>query len=331
MSAKAESHPKIEEFLARDSPIVDTSKTDARRKLYALHKMLGGGELPEEMTGGDYGACLARFLSFKNWDTKKAYKQVRYAQKVRMELNVSAMLGFSDCPPEAIKVLEQYYNICYYGLDKKGQPLYVEATGRAKLKKVLDTFSVRDVLRLHGGQLEYLVRVMFPYASKVKGEAVDQYTTVLDLKGMDAWAFLATKVVDAFGKMMNTDQDVYPSLLDRCFIVNAPKLFSIVWPVAKKFLEKRVVERITLLGDLTANPELALELHAHCGVENLPTSLGGTREESITETMPWVIPADVQPFVDSALTVTAKPVLKKAATMPTRMPGAGAPGDASSV
>jgi hypothetical protein len=44
------------------------------------------------------------------------------------------------------------------------------------------------------------------------------------------------------------DQSNYPEVLQRVYVVNAPFIFSTVWGVIKGFLDKRVQDKIRILG-----------------------------------------------------------------------------------
>lgn len=60
---------------------------------------------------------------------------------------------------------------------------------------------------------------------------------------------MMTKKVMNFVKLAaSIGQDYYPEMLGKMFIVNAPMLFSGAWTMVKVFLDKRTVEKISILS-----------------------------------------------------------------------------------
>ena len=80
--------------------------------------------------------------------------------------------------------------------------------------------------------------------------------------------------------------DNFPESLHKMFIVNAPKIFRVVWAVVRTFLDKRTRDKIAILGGRDEYlPHLLEEIDA----QNLPTFLGGQDDsiDFINEQGPW--------------------------------------------
>ena len=73
--------------------------------------------------------------------------------------------------------------------------------------------------------------------------------------------------------MSAVDANYYPEMMGKLFIVNAPTVFSAVWAVAKKFLDKRTVGKISIIS---RKANMATELLKHIPAESLPKEYGGT-------------------------------------------------------
>lgn len=60
---------------------------------------------------------------------------------------------------------------------------------------------------------------------------------------------MATPTVYRFMKLAaSITQDNYPETLGKMFIINAPMLFSVIWAVAKAFIDKKTQKKISIIG-----------------------------------------------------------------------------------
>ena len=60
---------------------------------------------------------------------------------------------------------------------------------------------------------------------------------------------IASPTVYKFMKIcMNVAQNNYPETLYRMFIINVPMLFSIIWTVAKHFVDKKTQNKVVICG-----------------------------------------------------------------------------------
>lgn len=66
-------------------------------------------------------------------------------------------------------------------------------------------------------------------------------------------------------------QDYYPETMGAAYVVNAPKLFSLLWAIVKGFLDERTRSKVRIIGS-NYRPVLLEAIDA----ENLPEFLGGT-------------------------------------------------------
>lgn len=67
------------------------------------------------------------------------------------------------------------------------------------------------------------------------------------------------------------NQDYYPERLHKIFIVNAPVFFSAAWALIKIGLDKRVLDKVMVLGSDYKNTLLK-----HISHDQLPSFLGGS-------------------------------------------------------
>ena len=67
------------------------------------------------------------------------------------------------------------------------------------------------------------------------------------------------------------NQDYYPERLYKIFIVNAPVFFSAAWAIVKIGLDKRVLDKVVVLGS-----DYKSTLLKHISHDQLPSFLGGS-------------------------------------------------------
>ena len=67
------------------------------------------------------------------------------------------------------------------------------------------------------------------------------------------------------------NSSIYPERLDRIFIVNAPVFFSAAWAIIKLWLDKRIQEKVNVLGS-----DFKCVLLKHIDHDSLPSFLGGS-------------------------------------------------------
>ena len=82
---------------------------------------------------------------------------------------------------------------------------------------------------------------------------------------------MATPAVYRFMKLTTTiTQDNFPETLYKMFIINAPMLFSVIWSVAKVFIDKKTQNKISIIGG-----RYKKELLKVIDINMLPKFLGG--------------------------------------------------------
>lgn len=83
-------------------------------------------------------------------------------------------------------------------------------------------------------------------------------------------------------------QDYYPETLGDLFIINAPAVFTTLWPIAKRFVDPKTRGKFHVLG---AN--YTKELLRYIDADKLPEEYGGSCSDTIPAQSPW--PADWTP------------------------------------
>jgi len=148
--------------------------------------------------------------------------------------------------------------------DMSGRPVYWEELGKTDASGLESESSVDELVRYHIFHWEYITQVLFPIASKKAGSRIDQILTICDVAGISA-GLLTANVLLLLGKVAEIDQHYYPETGFKMYLVNAPWLFSTIWPMLSGFISPQGQEKIEIVYGSPAE-----KLLEHIDPDNLP-------------------------------------------------------------
>lgn len=200
--------------------------------------------MTNEAAGGETRALL-KFIRARPKSAEKAYEMLKNTLAWRAAKGVDCWLN----EPIEEKHLGHVEKIpAYYaGFGKTGHPVYVEHTAAIPWTTILANMTTDEFLKSQVQTLEWQASVVYPEASRRAGEPITQVINVWDLKGLTMSGF--TSDVRALVKKASAlAQDNYPEGLYAAYIINAPKIFSLVWAVVKQFLDAKTVSKVHIYG-----------------------------------------------------------------------------------
>jgi len=166
----------------------------------------------------------------------------------------------------------------YFNTTKAGVPVYIERLGKLDVPQLYTVTTQDRLLRWHVFAYEEMLLRKLPACTKAKGERVVQSLTILDLEGCSMSDLLDRDNHKFLGAITSIDQDNYPEMLHRMFIINAPSLFSMAWSVIKRFLDPKTREKISIHGH---GPSSYMEeLEEFVAKDQLPRFLGGEYDDT---------------------------------------------------
>ncbi|XP_046460746.1 SEC14-like protein 2 [Daphnia pulex] len=217
-------------------------------------------------------AYLARWLIARDFDLIKAEKMLRNSLEWRRHHKIDAIRDDFK-PPE---VLKKYFSASLVGRDKMQSPLWITRYGMSDMKGILRSTKKRDFVMY----VVYLVetsiwRVMSdPKKYKRVPDAIVQTTIIFDLEGLSMQHVTNKQAVDAAIKIIQIYEANFPECLSRVFVINAPKVFSIGYPILKPFIHERTRNKIKIFGHDAKQWKAAIL--AEVDPEELPACYGGT-------------------------------------------------------
>ena len=275
---------------------------------------------------GDYDAMYRRFLSAQGGKAVKAEKMLRNTIEWRQNTDLVGKMRVWSSIPDDIKkkTYEGYQSGWYSSHTSLGCPVYIERTGKLHLAKVLKFVSADDIVDHHLRMMEWMMRVLMPEMEKRafqeraerkelgernggqgSGEgsdevsddpsfdayssnpypAPDKVINLLDMHGLSS-RVLGRASMQIFKRVLNLDQSYFPEIMYRCYIVNCPAVFRIVWAAVKPLLDKRIQKKIFIYGPVKG--KVMDEMVAlFGGVERVPAFMGGTCQRDLYQCPPW--------------------------------------------
>jgi len=185
-----------------------------------------------------------------------------------------ARLGFKDLdivneynPPEVIK---HYYPGGYFGVDKHGCPIFIDPVGTIDFKGLLHSINADELLRMRMFIAECGINLCEKQSEKL-GKEIKQITVLVDLEGLGL-KHMWKPGVRAFNTITTMFEDDYPDLMKQALVVNAPRIFPVLFALVKPFLGEETKRKIKIFGGSWKR-----DLLKYIDVQQLPVHYGGTK------------------------------------------------------
>ncbi|XP_033747667.1 SEC14-like protein 2 isoform X2 [Pecten maximus] len=221
----------------------------------------------QDVLGPDHDdRFLLRWLKARKFDLNKSEEMLRNSFSWREKNNVDTILEDFESP----EVLKKYFTGGTSGFDKEGCPIWVDPLGRLDFKGLMTSVKQRDMLLHKLCDLERFSKVMVDQSRKL-GRVIDKETIIYDMEKV-GMRHLWKPGIDTFNQFVTLVEDNYPERLKFIFIINAPKIFPVIWKLVRPFVAEETRKKIKVFG--TANyKDTLLE---YIDADQLPAAYGGT-------------------------------------------------------
>ncbi|XP_012939201.2 retinal-binding protein [Aplysia californica] len=192
----------------------------------------------------------------------------RTSMAYREKMKVDTLLSDYE-PPE---VLKKYLTGGTCGYDKDGSPVRVELYGHLDMKGLMYSARKADMERVKLKQCEAHVRD-WAVMSKKLNKRVDGLTVIFDMDGVSS-KMLWRPGLQMYLHLVRVLEDNYPEMLKRMFVINAPRIFPILYKICRPLVSDDTKNKIHVLGS-----DYSSTLLKYIDAEELPAFLGGKKTD----------------------------------------------------
>ncbi|XP_039746716.1 SEC14-like protein 2 [Pararge aegeria] len=186
---------------------------------------------------------LLRWLRARQWNPDAAEKMLRDSMKWREKWGVDTTLASWQAPA----VLEQHFPSGTTGFDKEGSPILVIPFVGLDVWGLLHAVTRTDIIRMVLLHLENYLSLASKQAQTHGANAL-KVTVLFDLEGFNMRQYAWKPAAELVFSLLQIYEANYPEILKICFIVNAPKVFSLAFNVIKKFMDEYTLSKIRIYG-----------------------------------------------------------------------------------
>ncbi|XP_038215832.1 SEC14-like protein 2 [Zerene cesonia] len=212
---------------------------------------------------------LLRWLRARQWDPEAAEKMLRDSMKWREKWGIDTTLHTWQAP----EVLEKHFPSGSTGFDKEGSPIIIVPFVGLDAWGMLHSVTRTDLIRMILRHLEHYLALGRKQAS-THGSAALKVTVIFDLEGFNIRQYAWKPAAEMVFSLLQIYEANYPEILKACFLINAPKVFSLAFSVVKKFMHEYTISKIRIFG--TDPKKYQPQILALIDKEFLPVHYGGT-------------------------------------------------------
>uniref|UniRef100_A0AAT9H863 Retinal binding protein n=1 Tax=Peronia verruculata TaxID=500109 RepID=A0AAT9H863_9EUPU len=211
---------------------------------------------------------LLKWLKARNFDVGKAETMFRTSMAYREKMKVDTLRTEYE-PPE---VLKKYLTGGTCGHDKDGSPVRVELFGHLDMKGLMYSARKIDMEKVKLRQCEEHVKD-WEEMSKKLNKRVDGLTVIFDMEGVSS-KMLWRPGLQMYLHLVRVLEDNYPEMLKRMFVVNAPRIFPLLYKICRPLISEDTKNKIHVLGS-----DFSTTLLQYIDEEELPAFLGGKKTD----------------------------------------------------
>lgn len=238
----------------------------------------------------DQVAC--RFLRARQFDIGKAHDLLHECWVTKREKNATE---YASAPVDEtlqceMTVLRKFYPHNQRGYDKFNRPLLFDNSGLINMNGIAHLTTQEALIGYHFWTMEKCLDELFTAGQQRAkpppvGEGNDSAPAscistcvILDLQGCSMATVANSAAMNHMKMLIALDNVVYPEMLGKMFVVNAPSFIVSTFAMVKGWLDARTQKKIELLG---SGPEMHARLAEFIDADQLPERYGGTARPDI--------------------------------------------------
>ncbi|XP_063448778.1 retinal-binding protein-like isoform X1 [Mytilus trossulus] len=207
---------------------------------------------------------LEKWLRARCFDVKKAEQMLRNSIEFKQKIRVNTLLQEYK-PPE---VLRKYLTGGFCGHAIDGSPLRVELFGKLDIKGLMFSTKKSDLEKTKLLQCESTIKDWSEQSKKL-GRPVDGLTVIFDMADTGT-SMLWVPGMQMYLHLVKILEDNYPEMMRRLLVINAPRIFPLLYKIARPLISDEMKQKIHVKGD--DYKDLLLR---YVDPDNLPACYGG--------------------------------------------------------
>lgn len=211
---------------------------------------------------------LLRWLRARNFNVAQAESMLRENLQWRKQNSVDTIL--EDFEPT--EVLKKYYPGGLVGHDKEGCPLWIIPFGYTDIKGLFYSVKKSDFIKHIIQQLEFSQQDMSAQTESL-GKVIEMHSFIFDLENFNLKQIAWKPALDMIINLVTMYEDNYPEMLKKAYVINAPKIYPIIYNMVKPFLSEETAKKIHVFGKDNWKKALLQDISE----EELPVHWGGTK------------------------------------------------------
>jgi hypothetical protein len=225
---------------------------------------------------------IISWLRAREFDLDKAESMIRTSMEWRQSCDFNKLLAWK---PPANYEGAMPYQMC--GYDNEGCPVIIMPI--CEWDRI-----VRKELS-NGGQ-ENLLRFLNQFAAKILAELkalskpaqnkmITRYVLIFDLNGFSLRHLTSISIPEVLFESFRRFERNFPETLKVAYVVNAPRLFAMLYPVVKQILTARTANKVQVYDSNGSNwkPILLDKIKG----EQLPIFYGGILADTLQDKIRW--------------------------------------------
>ncbi|XP_057372015.1 SEC14-like protein 2 [Daphnia carinata] len=240
---------------------------DQRATLEQFREAVNDCKLPDSSD-----VYLLRWLIARDFNIAKAETMLRKSLEWRQTNRVDEMIDESELP----EVMRKYFAVGHTGVDKYKSYTVTVRYGAMDMKGILLSVKKKNYFMYLTQKLETSIREAKtnPERYTLSPTTIYQVTIILDLAGFSMRHITFKPALDICFEMLQMNETNYPEFLRRVFVINAPKIFSILYSLSKPFMHEKTTSNVRIYGYNVEQWKAALL--EDFDPQELPACYGGT-------------------------------------------------------
>lgn len=244
-------------------------------KLQELRSVLPSSLLPKDLFSDDY--YLIRWLRARNLDVSKAAQMLEKSIQWRTENQIDLAIENGEEVPLKYRKI---YPTGLLGHDDEDCLVVFLPLGRFNHRIMIGNEGMETAMRYNMLWMERIMGYLKEYEEKTGKKGL----RIVEVVDMEYYSYKELTYGPAREFMLATNRvfdENYPELLKSCIVINAPKVFTMLWNIIKPLLSKVTMSKVQIYGGSGQEVESWKELlRSKLKPENVPKRWGGTKQGS---------------------------------------------------